>query len=163
MNPLDQLKDIHLPAEASLWPLAYGWWLLALVVVVVITTTVIAYKRYTAKRAVKKHALVLLSQIQQEHKQWPQQLNSVLKRVAINYFPEQSIATMHSASWSDFLTQQLPVKKQPAFNQVIVQLQESLYQADNQPIPFDKTICQTRIWIESVLPPKPSHSGVKNV
>ncbi|MEC7549612.1 MAG: DUF4381 domain-containing protein, partial [Pseudomonadota bacterium] len=31
---LAQLADIHLPAEISFWPPAFGWWILALLLLV---------------------------------------------------------------------------------------------------------------------------------
>ncbi|MEM7194830.1 MAG: DUF4381 domain-containing protein [Pseudomonadota bacterium] len=30
MNPIDQLRDIHLPASPGWWPPAPGWWVIAL-------------------------------------------------------------------------------------------------------------------------------------
>ena len=32
-DPLQQLRDIHLPAEPSWWPPAPGWWVLALILI----------------------------------------------------------------------------------------------------------------------------------
>ena len=31
---LAQLADIHLPAEISFWPPAFGWWILALLLLI---------------------------------------------------------------------------------------------------------------------------------
>lgn len=43
---LNQLRDIHTPAEPSWWPLAIGWWLLILVVLLaIITATIVLIKR----------------------------------------------------------------------------------------------------------------------
>ena len=36
MNPELQLRDIHLPPEASGWPAARGWWLLPILIGLVI-------------------------------------------------------------------------------------------------------------------------------
>ena len=35
-DPLQQLRDVHLPPDPSWWPPAPGWWILAAVIAVII-------------------------------------------------------------------------------------------------------------------------------
>jgi len=55
-NPLDQLKDIHLPEAVGFWPPALGWWLLAAVFVVILLTGILLYKRHQ-KNAYRRSAV----------------------------------------------------------------------------------------------------------
>ncbi|WP_332116567.1 DUF4381 domain-containing protein [Azorhizobium caulinodans] len=56
-DPLIALKDIHLPAPVSFWPLAPGWWmLLGLVIVLLLLAALLEWRRrqtlgYKAQRA----------------------------------------------------------------------------------------------------------------
>jgi len=160
MNPLDQLKDIHLPPEVGIWPPAYGWWILAMLGIIVLLGGFIwLAKRHTA-RAAKRQALVELSAITQDAQDWPQQLNRLLKRLAITYFPQTAIAKLHDKAWADFLAQQLSAKKRPAFLQAFLLLQRDLYRKrPDKPADFAQSTLQIRQWIKNAVPPKPLPSN----
>ena len=50
-DPLAQLRDIHLPAAVSAWPLAPGWWMLILLA--------IASLSYLAWHVLQRHRVKL--------------------------------------------------------------------------------------------------------
>jgi len=54
MNPQQalQLHDIHIPTDASIWPLALGWWLLILLALIALSLIFFTAKKYFY---VKKH------------------------------------------------------------------------------------------------------------
>ena len=154
MNPLEQLKDIHLPPEVSNWPPAYGWWILALTILIVIVAIIIwLIKRYQA-RVIKRQALRELEQINADMNEWPLQLNSLLKKVSLSYFPNAKIASLYDASWSEFLAEQLPLSKREAFLENFQLLQSSLYQKSPSTRPdFAQSKNQIQQWIRYSLPP----------
>ena len=53
-DPLKDLKDIQLPIEPGLWPLAPGWWLLMLAIIASIALVVYFY--FKRKNSLKTHA-----------------------------------------------------------------------------------------------------------
>lgn len=163
MNPLEQLKDIHLPDTVSVWPPAYGWWLLVLILLTSIVASVIMIRRYKKVRRAQKQALVMLAAIQATQSDWPQQLNGVLKRLAIRYFPNHDVAAMHSSQWSGFLISRLPLNKQKAFQAAITPMQEMLYRNSNDSDHFAACQQQTKLWITSALPPSRKSLEADNV
>ena len=152
-NPLDQLKDIHLPQEVGLWPLAWGWWLLIVVIVMAVIAGVIylvkRHRKHQAKRQTVK-ALVALSE-SSEH--WPQQINSLLKRVAMVYFPTGSVEQLHSSNWVNFLLSQLPANKRERANAGFTQLQSALYQRQLEEAKFEESQRLAIEWVKHALPP----------
>lgn len=160
MNPLEQLKDIHLPPEVSNWPPAYGWWILALSILLVIVAIIIwQFKRYQA-RVIKRQALRELEQINSDTTDWPLQLNSLLKKVSLSYFPNSRIANLYDESWSEFLAEQLPLSKREAFLENFQLLQSSLYQKSPSTRPdFTQSKNQIQLWIRSSLPPSKHQLG----
>jgi hypothetical protein len=163
MNPLDQLKDIHLPDPVSAWPPAYGWWLIALFLITTIVASAILIRRYRRMRRAQKQALLIVDAIQATQSDWPQQVNKVLKRLAISYFPNHDVAAMHSNLWVVFLSNQLPVKKQQAFLAAINPMQEMLYRNSTDSAHFDACQQQTKLWIRSALPPSRKSTEAGNV
>jgi hypothetical protein len=155
MTPLEQLKDIHLPSEIGMWPPAYGWWILTVLVIIFLVSGFIWLRKRRTVRLAKRQALVELSAINDDEHHWPRQINRLLKRLAITYFPQTAIARLHDKAWAEFLAQQLPAKKRPAFLQQFVLLQRGLYRKNpDEPADFEQSTLQIRQWIKYAIPPK---------
>ena len=125
-NPaLAELKDIHLPAEIGLWPLAWGWWLLtALLILGLWWLTSSLLKRHRFWR-VRRLALKAL----QTGTPSAADTNRVLKQVALHYFPRHQVASFEGRRWSEFLCRQ-----QPALDAASL---ETLLQASYRPTADD--------------------------
>ncbi len=153
MNPLDQLKDVHLPEQIGWWPLAWGWWVLMAIVLTSLIAGILWYLHRRKQRLMQRLALAELAAIQVSTPNWPVALNTLLKRVALHYFPSERIASLHGDQWHQFLLQQLPKSKQEAFDKVGKPLQQALYRAP-QNLDFDQVKTQIQVWLMSALPPK---------
>ena len=95
MNPLQDLKDIRTPDLIANWPPAYGWWVLLLLFLVVICLLTIYIVKIRKVRLAKRQALAALQQINSASLHSISQLNQLLKRVAMTYFPDQNVQMMH--------------------------------------------------------------------
>lgn len=151
---LSQLQDIHLPAPVSNWPPAYGWWLIALLLLALLLASLWQWRVFRKKRLAKRQALALLSQLDANQPNWPGQLNQLLKRLALSYFPAEQVASHYQHHWLAFLQQQLPDKKQAAFSAVFSPLLKGLYQPASTPPDFAQTMQQSRLWIKHAIPAK---------
>ncbi|QHJ10752.1 hypothetical protein FX988_00973 [Paraglaciecola mesophila] len=150
MNPLEQLKDIHVPSQVSVWPPAYGWWLVALLCMVTVAViTLVLMKRHRFNGA-KREAFTELSQISSEQTDWPIRINTLLKRVCLRYFPNEQAANLHTSQWQAFLSDQLPESKQAAFNAAFSAFQSQLYRPDAPNADDFKQIhAQVNVWLKS--------------
>ena len=107
-NPLDQLRDIHLPDAVSYWPLAPGWWIVAAIATTTIAVTaVIIYRRYQ-RNAYRREAATMLATISQlrldgDQTQYLQQLNHLLKQTALTVDKRDLISSLSGQSWLEFL------------------------------------------------------------
>lgn len=108
-DPLAALRDIHEPAMISSWPPAPGWWLLAaLASVFVIYLLVLMIRRWLADRY-RREAISELQQLTlhwQSHgndTQYLQDLQTLLKRVALTRFPRDDVAGLTGEAWVQFL------------------------------------------------------------
>ena len=138
MDPLSQLKDIHLPEPVSQYPVAHGWWLLLAMLIIILA--VIVHKWLKARRfnMAKKQALIQLNLIQpnqnqQNNTQLSQtEILSLLKWCCLQYFPRQQVAKLHGQAFAEFLTLILPAKLQHADHlAVLSQALRNQYQALN--------------------------------
>ena len=109
MDPLAQLKDIHLPEAVSLWPPAIGWWILftlSLAGLLVISFYVL---RYVKKNRYRGIAVEELKRIQENYTQTNNKLvyifniNRLLKKVAVNYYEKNSVSALSGQDWVSFL------------------------------------------------------------
>lgn len=113
-DPLAQLRDIHLPQSVSWWPPAPGWWLLALLLLVGLAIAArwlwLRYQRSAYRRtgAAELEQLFASWQNSADTSAFLQQLNALLKRIALYSFPGADVASMNGTRWTDFLDRQWP-------------------------------------------------------
>lgn len=164
-NPLDQLRDIHLPTDINYFELAPGWWFLIII-------SIFLMLFYFLRRGKKYHQQN--SKIRQKsfylapaHKELEQiamlpasslsisQLSGLLKRVCLLGYPKQQVASLSGEAWIQFLNQQSQQEyfnheQQKAFTELMYRKNISV---DNQ---FWQTLIQSsRIVINQILDPKP--------
>jgi len=109
---LAQLADIHLPAEVSFWPPALGWWILT--VLLFIAAGFAAKKLYekAVERKACQYALTELENClkrlgestgQENLLRYVNDVNTVLRRVALVKFPESNPGSLAGESWVAFI------------------------------------------------------------
>lgn len=154
MNPLDQLKDIHLPAEVSPWPLSWTWWLMLLAIVCLIAAAVFAYRSYQKRTRIKRQALKELMLLQQNSCDLTT-LHQLLKRVALSCFPRQEVASLQGADWLLFLDQQVKKNKTGLFSNDANFWLDNLYQAGGALLATEAHFDTCRSWLKNAdLQPK---------
>lgn len=103
------LKDIHLPSDIGFWPLAPGWYFLFILLFLVSFLLCIKLYKMHLQRQPKREALALLAQFAREYEQTgnSQQisahLSTLLRQVALVYYPREQVASLHQAAWIHFL------------------------------------------------------------
>ncbi len=115
---LEQLADIHLPEPVSFWPPAPGWWLVALALLIVLGLLVARLMQSRRQRRICAFALQELDRVydtfqadrnndaQQADRArllFLNQLNAVLRRVALWHFPHHNVASLSGRAWVDFI------------------------------------------------------------
>ena len=107
-DPLQGLRDIHLPAPVSFWPPAPGWWLLALVILILVLAAIWLWRRHR-RLTYRRTALKQLQQLQQALHEGQAatpiiaDLSILLRRTAISRYGRQQVAALQGAAWLEFL------------------------------------------------------------
>lgn len=111
LDALANLRDIHLPAPISWWPLAPAWYVLFLVLSVILVGIIYMAKRRYQHSYPKRQALLLLKLYEQEWQTSQQsspvfaQISQLLRQVALMYFPRDEVASLQGDAWLIFLSQ----------------------------------------------------------
>lgn len=153
--PMEQLRDIHLPAAVNWWPPAPGWWLLLIVVLTILITALLWLRNYRRKNRYRRLALQHLHTLrdhwrQQERQQQrddgalTQAINRLLKQTALAVYPRQRVAALTGADWLLFLDSGL---KQPRFSEPELRALASTYQATPQNISAKALFNASEYWI----------------
>ena len=136
-NPLDNLKDIHMPDAIGLWPLAPGWWVVIIVTsIALVFTSYLLFKFYrsTDYKRVSKKQLSLINEQAMNDTDYIKALNILLKQTALAVNSREKIARLSANAWLEFLDKHVENK---AFSQGIGQvLGQGPYQA--APLDIDK-------------------------
>ena len=103
---LDQLKDIHEPAAIGWWPLAPGWWMLAGLVLTLIFAAGWFALRLREKRRrnlYRQEGVRLLKALDLSEPHAVEQINILLKRIAVVTFGRDTCAPLTGQRWIAFL------------------------------------------------------------
>lgn len=109
MDPLAQLRDIHLPDPVSPWPPAPGWWILACLIliglVVLICYAVAYYKKNRYRRLARKQLIQLYQDYQKEQDiiKYSLNINKLLKQVSVIYYKKTDVSRLSDSAWLTFL------------------------------------------------------------
>ena len=115
-NPLDALKDIHLPPTPGWWPPAPGWWLLTFLILTLIGFGLYKLRQRQVRQRPVKLALFELAQLDLKTTDPIQQrlvlqdLSALLRRFCIVFFPLQATVGLCGQAWLDFLKQKFSGK-----------------------------------------------------
>ena len=109
VDPLANLRDIHLPANIDAWPPAFGWWLLG--AMTIIATGLLIYsvwrywrsRRYRREAMLELRALYSLYQREQDPQDYLRTYTELLKRVALTHYPRDQVAALTGEAWVNFL------------------------------------------------------------
>ncbi len=110
-DPLNALRDIHLPETGGFWPPAPGWWLLALLLLLIAAGAIWLIRRRHKKNRWLRQAKAELAGLERTAEQstaWFCELNSLLKRAARERYPEQHPEVLSGEAWVTFLLSKAP-------------------------------------------------------
>nr|WP_255775343.1 DUF4381 domain-containing protein [Microbulbifer sediminum] len=101
-----QLRDIHEPAPLAWWPPAPGWWLLAALIAAlfILAALWIQHRRERARRGrYRQEAVHLLQEVDVESPRATEELNEILKRVAVTSYGRRRAGNLTGQQWVAFL------------------------------------------------------------
>ncbi|MEE9327602.1 MAG: DUF4381 domain-containing protein [Cocleimonas sp.] len=150
-----QLHDIHLPDNADVWPLAFGWWVL-LFLLLVAFAVLIQYYRQRLKRQRKKTVILKqLKKLENQLKNNPSneslaKVNTLLRQLAITHYPRSEIASLTGSNWLHFLDQSGKTHDfSKGAGRILI---EAPYRAGkSQNLNLEELIPLVRKWISTVL------------
>jgi len=103
-----QLEDIHLPATPAFWPPAPGWWIAFALLLAAIGLITMRGYRYRKIRQQRLHILNALKVLQQDLEQQADpeafaNINQLLRRLALMFYPREQVASLTGSDWLKFL------------------------------------------------------------
>ena len=107
-DPLQDLRDVHIPDPISWWPPAIGWWMIMGLLIIGGSLIIWAWVYYQRTRP-RRLALAQLKDVRQQYAthsddHWAiTQLSHLVRRVALAAFPRSQVAGLSGQSWLKFL------------------------------------------------------------
>ena len=157
IDPLSQLRDIHLPPPISCWPLAPGWWILifaGIFAFIYITRTLI--QRYRSnlyrRQALKKLSLIILNS-QKRNTEKLALIMELLKQAVGSAYQGNHFNSQNNKDFVLFLKNSC---SKPCFTEFSNDLQISLYsnqtdQRDNELL-LETLVDDSKTWLKNHYP-----------
>jgi len=153
VNPQDPLANLHPlrePLSIGWWPPATGWWILLVAGVLAVTALAYLLVKQHRKNAYRRRALLQLDSLHSSYQatgddgHYLEQINALLKGVALLAYPRPEVAAQHGESWRTFLNHSLPPAEhfQPAFD-------DAAYQKTRPEIDVAQVHLAAQSWIKN--------------
>ncbi len=146
---LDLMHDILVPPAVSFWPLAPGWFALALLFL----TTMLhlglkLWAKYRANSYRREALQELVTLAKSESVEEIVRLLNLMKRVALQHFGREKVASLSDVHWWEFVEQHSKVKID---NTLRIVSQEVLYSsgAEVSKEAVEKMSTLTKLWINT--------------
>ena len=109
-NTVPQLHDIHLPDNPGIWPLAVGWWILLALLLLIALWVFLKRRKQLKLKKQRDVIFAKLDRLEKHLKEKPSnhviaEINTLLRQLAVNYYPRARIASLTGAQWLQFLDQ----------------------------------------------------------
>ena len=114
MDPLEQLKGIHLPEQIHHWPISIGWWIILIMTVIVITAIT---KKIIKKRQLFKVQKQTLTMLNSDSQLSTEQILAQLKWTCMHYFNRSDVAAKHGEELLNFFISKLAPQHQLEFRE----------------------------------------------
>jgi hypothetical protein len=105
-DPLQQLRDVHLPADPAWWPPAIGWWVMALAAIALIVWLIWKAIAAYQKRAPIRAAKHLLGEAYEQYQagaisavDYLHRGNELLKRLLVRALGHEEMAPLSGIRW----------------------------------------------------------------
>jgi len=107
MDPLKDLKGIHLPDPISFWPPALIWYFIAALVICAIAGMMFLIWKILKNKRLRKRALKELEKIKKQKNPTRQIINlsELLRRVAVKVYSRKKVASVSGKAWLQLLNQ----------------------------------------------------------
>lgn len=101
---LSLLKDVKMPFEPSLFPLATGWWIVFIVFALVcLLGSILAMRSYFSAKSYALRHLNAIKEAGLSDTEFAREASKLLKRVALLKFGSAAVAKLSDKKWGQFL------------------------------------------------------------
>lgn len=146
---LDLMHDILIPSAVSFWPLAPGWVALALLILTYLLHLGLKLRAKHHLNRYRREALQeLVALAKNEGAEEIERLLNLMKRVALQYFGRESVASLSDVLWWEFVEKYSNVKID---NTLRTLSQEVLYRSDVEVTKeaVEQMRSLTKLWINT--------------
>ena len=163
MNPAAsaslELRDIHAAPLPSFWPPAPGWWLLAVLLLAALVVLGIWLLRRYRRHRLQQQILGEIGQLgdcystdyysSEKASEFVTGLSTLLRRVALQRYPREQVASLTGAAWLQFLDE---TGGKGEFEHGIGQLLErGAYAPQAGDLPAGELLALARCWAKQKL------------
>ena len=108
VDPLANLRDIHLPIEPSWWPPAIGWWMVMGVLILIFVMAIRLWRNRRRQSAPSKALAKALEAIEkptddESISEALRQISELVRQYAMTRYGREAVAGLSGETWLQFL------------------------------------------------------------